>query len=240
MNGRRVLASLVVLVFVAGLVLSVAPASAIAAKPLPKPSYVALGDSLAVGLWATFNYGYVPRYRDWLVDNRYPQGVDLNNLGVSGWTSTDLLNALRTDDSMRRAVRGAEVITIDIGGNDLLDCNYDEAKLATALELYRSNWPAILAEVRSLNASAMLLVMDIYNPYPEGDWRRPLGDGWIPQFNQVIYDSLAMYGVAGCAEVYLAFQGHEAEYTYIDEWDDIHPNNTGHQVIADCFGLVTP
>ncbi len=41
----------------------------------------------------------------------------------------------------------------------------------------RQNFPTTLAEIRSLNSKAMLLVMDIYDPYPEGDSRR-VGPAW--------------------------------------------------------------
>ncbi|MEW6031732.1 MAG: hypothetical protein AB1645_02440 [Bacillota bacterium] len=41
----------------------------------------------------------------------------------------------------------------------------------------RQNFPTTLAEIRSLNSKAILLVMDVYDPYPEGDSRR-VGPAW--------------------------------------------------------------
>src|SRR3712207_5265911 len=78
--------------------------------------YVALGDSLATGFGAF--RGYVPRYEAH-VETDTGATVTLTNLGRNGWTSSQLLYALRNDPTFRRAIRGAEVLTWDIGGNDL-------------------------------------------------------------------------------------------------------------------------
>ena len=45
--------------------------------------------------------------------------IDLANLGQSGQTSSQLLHALRNDSAIRQAVGTAEVITFNIGINDL-------------------------------------------------------------------------------------------------------------------------
>jgi lysophospholipase L1-like esterase len=78
--------------------------------------YVALGDSLAAGVGA--RRGYVDRYAEHL---RSDTGVRIEvvNLGRSGQTSSQLLSALRNDPSMRKALGGAEVVTFNIGINDL-------------------------------------------------------------------------------------------------------------------------
>lgn len=78
--------------------------------------YAALGDSLAVGVLA--ERGYVPRYQQHIQAGTV-KTVILTNLGVNGWQSSDLLAALRSDARFRNAVRRAQVVTWDIGGNDL-------------------------------------------------------------------------------------------------------------------------
>src|SRR5438094_5241843 len=71
-------------------------------------SYVALGDSLAVGSGDGGGGGYVARYRDDLAtDLEAP--VVLQNLGVGGSTSQDLLDSLTTDSMVQSAVAGADV-----------------------------------------------------------------------------------------------------------------------------------
>src|SRR5439155_12421352 len=98
--------------------------------PTPPPAspgnlswqYTALGDSLAVGILAST--GYVPRYQQYLeTDNGAT--VSLTNLGQNGWKSADLLHALLNDPSMRTSLMNAQVVTWDIGGNDLLRARRD-------------------------------------------------------------------------------------------------------------------
>lgn len=206
-----------------------------------KTLYVALGDSLARGVLAAGG-GYVERYREWLAAKRYPGGVALINLGVSGWTTADLLRALRADERFRTALREADVITVDIGGNDLLHADFETTRLERALEDFRRDFPAVMAEIRALNGEAILLTMDLYDPYPEGSGYRAAAEEWLARFNQVIYDVTAdrVYDVAGCAEVYRAFRHHEAAYTWMATFGDYHPNDLGHQVIADRLAAVTP
>ena len=70
-----------------------------------KWDYVALGDSLAAGMGA--RWGYVARYAEHL-QSETGASVRVTNLGLSGQTSTQLLESLRKDSAMRKALSGAE------------------------------------------------------------------------------------------------------------------------------------
>jgi lysophospholipase L1-like esterase len=200
-------------------------------------SYAAFGDSLAVGLSASMNYGYVYQYHDWLMSNVYGGYIALNNLGRSGWTSTDLLNAINGDASFRNAIQGASIITVNIGGNDLRRANYDEGRLNHALSVFQNSYPGILYGIRSLNPSAIFYTMDIYNPYPPGHVNHSISEKWIGYFNNVIYGASGY--TSGVAMVYDAFRGHEGDYVANIPLDDYHANTLGHSVIRDSFISVT-
>ncbi len=206
----------------------------------PKAKYTALGDSLAVGL-LTLGSGYVNQYSNWLVENRYPQGIKLINLGTSGWKSGDILKALQEDSFYMESIRSADILTLDVGGNDLLGSDFTTQSLKLALKEYRRNLMVILSKIRELNPTAPFYIMDIYNPYPIGHSRRLLADSWIPNFNREIYSAASnpAFRITGLAEVYTAFQGHEAEYTWVGKLGDVHPNSLGHQIICQCFTAVT-
>src|SRR5919107_3904910 len=77
--------------------------------------YVALGDSLATGFGAFT--GYVPRYEAH-IETDTGVAVTRTNLGRNGWTSSQLLSALRSDPTFRRATREAEIVTWNIGGKE--------------------------------------------------------------------------------------------------------------------------
>lgn len=79
--------------------------------------YVALGDSITAG-----NSTYVSTVSDYL-ENTYGNCVT-NNLAVDGWRSGDLLDALTNPANsrygmMRKAISNADIITLDIGSNDI-------------------------------------------------------------------------------------------------------------------------
>lgn len=205
----------------------------------PKAKYIALGDSLAVGL-LTLGSGYVNQYSKWLEQNGFPQGITLTNLGTSGWKSKDVLKALQEDEFYIKAIQSADILTLDIGGNDLLGSDFTSQSLRLAYREYHRNLSIILSKIRELNPTAPFYIMDIYNPYPKRHPRRPLADAWLPLFNREIR-SMALnpaFGITGLAEVSAAFQGHEEEYTWIDEFGDIHPNSLGHHTIFQCFTAV--
>lgn len=82
--------------------------------------YIALGDSIAFGLSADSNKGYVELFKDYLISTKQYNELALNNLAVPGYKSSDLLDKLKNEDKIRKAVRQANIITISIGGNNLL------------------------------------------------------------------------------------------------------------------------
>ena len=135
-------------------------------------SYVALGDSLAAGVGDTSG-GYVARYADDVAAD-LALGVALQNLAVSGSTSGDLLATLTSDAGVRAAVAGADLVTLDIGGNDVLrgifafkngTCGGADGQdcLRQAIADVDANWPSIGASLRALNAAAMMRTMTYYN-----------------------------------------------------------------------------
>src|SRR5260370_41410775 len=86
----------------------------------PTWHYAALGDSLAAGALA--QGGYVPRYAAY-VNIDTGSKVTTLNMGIPGWHRGDLLNALQNDPIFRNQVSGAELVTWDIGGNDLANAH---------------------------------------------------------------------------------------------------------------------
>src|SRR5215469_6210428 len=86
----------------------------------PTWSYTALGDSLADGVLA--QQGYVQRYATY-VNSDTGANVNTTNLGVPGWHSGDLLNAIENNPVYRSSIQGSQVITWDIGGDDLANAH---------------------------------------------------------------------------------------------------------------------
>lgn len=211
-------------------------------------SYVALGDSLATGAGATTSY--VEVYAAALEERT---GVDLaiTNLAVNGWTSTDLLTALQQDETMRTAVAGADLVTVDIGANDLLgaipfyasdNCGGDDNLqcLRDATALVEQQWAAILDEVLALRDGevAGIATIDLYQPFignrrvaDDLDVLRPVMDG----LNAVLTDGAEARGIP-VATVHDAFHGPDGtgdpNDAFLISVDGLHPSNAGHELIA--------
>lgn len=248
---RNALATLLVL-------LLLVPAAALAAKPIGggggKPggdtttwNYTAMGDSLGTGIGAL--KGYVPRYADHVqADNNV--SVSLTNTSQNGWTSADLLKAIKTDRKMINAVKKAYVVTWNIGGNDLRaardsykagTCGKDgddEYCLKETVATFKSNWDAIVSEIKALRAgqNTIYRTMDIYNPYVNEDDEatRLVLDGYLDQVNLHIANQASTFGYL-YAEVYEAFGGGVTDpddLGYIG-LDGLHPNDEGHKKIAE-------
>jgi lysophospholipase L1-like esterase len=190
---------------------------------------VALGDSLAVGVGA--RRGYVDRYAEHLRSDTGAQ-VRVVNLGRSGQTSSQLLYALRNDPSIRRALGGAEVVTFNIGINDLGHASssyengtcggvHNEECLRAAVEEVEENWDAIIEEILSLRSTRETIIRSAglgYSPRVEGEF-----EPYLNEVNSHIAASATENGIPH-AEIHLGGEGMSS--------DGVHPNNRGYAVIA--------
>ena len=169
---------------------STAPSASASADPSPSTSgtgagglYVALGDSLAAG--------YQPGGAE-LRDTAYPaltatrlsaagDELTLQNLGCSGETTTSLVKGGKCDfaagsqlEQAEKLLKGSDdvaLVTIDIGGNDLLRCVRGGAQIDTScvkagVGTVEKNLPAILDRLRAAaGPDVPVLVVGYYNPW---------------------------------------------------------------------------
>jgi lysophospholipase L1-like esterase len=191
---------------------------------------VALGDSLAAGVGA--RRGYVSRYAEHL---RSETGARLRviNLGLSGQTSTQLLRSIRNDPETRKALGGAEIVTLNIGLNDLGQArsSYEsgtcggpknEACLREVVDRVGRNWDAIINEISSLRSTENTII-------------RTVGLGYTPPSEEVFgpYQGRAIRHIASAAD--------NGDIPYVEvrlgdkgmSEDGLHPNDKGYRVIAD-------
>src|SRR5215212_5521719 len=192
--------------------------------------YVALGDSLAVGVGA--RRGYVERYAAHIESDTGAR-VEVLNLGVSGQTSSELLYALRHDESMRRALGAAEVVTFNIGINDLGHAGEayesgvcggvdDQCCLRAAVEKLAENWDAVVAEILSLRSTEDTLIRTAglgYTPHVA-----TIFEPYVAEVNHHIATASTTHGIS-YAQASLA-EGHMSS-------DGVHPNDAGYEAIAD-------
>jgi lysophospholipase L1-like esterase len=227
-----------VLLLAAAVVLTAASAGAAPAAGGGPRYYLALGDSLSVGVQPDASG------RNQLTDEGYadvlarlggqllPQ-LELVKLGCPGETTTSMLAGGVCGDAgssqLARAVafltanRGATVlVTLDIGANDIVGCldrasgQIDEACVLAAFSAVATNLPRILAELRAAAGPDVPVVgMNYYDPFLSF-WRQgPAGQALarrsaeiLASYNQALG---AAYQVAGMpvADVERAFATHD-------------------------------
>lgn len=235
--------------------------------------YLALGDSLAAGYQPGVGDdragGYVGGVLDAVQDNA-PK-AKLRNISCSGATTTSLMGTDRcTYEAGSQLAEGVaflkahkgkvDLVTIDIGANDVTPCarpTVDVACALTALATVERNLTATLAQLRAATGpDTQIVVLNYYNPFlaawltgPEGQQVAALS-GLLQTFlNGAVARSAATVG-ADVADVATAFKSADTTpvataygtiptnvaticaWTWMCTKTDIHANDAGYAVLA--------
>lgn len=233
MNKKRKITSFLL----AGVLIVGLPYSVMSAKKPVQVQYVALGDSLAAGLSPTgiIDYGY-PDYIEKNFKSKKYKLVDYDNFGVAGYTSKQVKNNLLKSYKIRKEVKEATHITIDIGANDFLNIlktNPGPVVALTAMEEFTLNLDTILSTIDQLNPKAKVYVMGYYNPFPyftaeQQATIQPL----LEAVNNQIQASAKENGDTFVATEKVVAANYEK---YMPNHEDIHLSKAGYQAIANEF-----
>jgi lysophospholipase L1-like esterase len=269
---RKLTLLLLVIVLLANMMIP----SVIFATDLKPYTIVALGDSITAGFepdhkLGVDTYGFVERVEE---QGWFHSETKAINLGVVGLTSEGLLNyvtALQTGTAVtadfiqadlkdsrihvlasdistdRQKLMNADVFTITIGGNDLVQVisrlklsNVTQFKtdVNLAIAAYKQNLQKTIEIIYTINPTAKIVVADQYQPIPQKavGFLYPFLQESMKQFTQSTETVASQFRknnkqvqVVHLAEL---FKGKESVYTHIDTHRDIHPNQEGYQLIA--------
>ena len=224
-----------------------APAGGQAPAPPPGPGelFLALGDSLALGVGATLptQRGFVGVLQGWLARVTPARPIVLTSLAVAGETSESfveggqLARARRELETAGRDGRRVSPVVLSIGGNDLLRAEGEApAGRRAALGRFERNLARILDELvdgltRDGQRQGALVVLTIY--YPRGGDARVEGSDawWVEQFNGVLRAATAARDLT-LVDAWALLAGHEAAWTHIGV-GDVHLTNAGHLAVAE-------
>jgi lysophospholipase L1-like esterase len=168
-----------------GLLLALALASRSgAADP---PYYLALGDSLAIGIQPDADGNYVETNQGYVDDlyalfHTYVPTLQLEKLGCSGETTTSMISGQGSPcdypagSQLGQALlflqtHRVDLITIDIGADDVLRCfrlqsaQIDRGCVTTALWTIPSQLAGILSALRAAAPHALIVGMNYYDPF---------------------------------------------------------------------------
>ncbi|WP_436853423.1 GDSL-type esterase/lipase family protein [Bacillus altitudinis] len=199
-------------------------------------SYVAIGDSLTVGVGARlFGGGFTERYAAKL-EKKLHIPVKLSVFAKSGLTTEEILQLFQRSD-VRRAIAHADIITITGCGNDLVQAvlqyekGEDEKKLLQASMHCQANFSKMVQEIamikRGQHQPYCVYLLNLYNPFPE----IPIAERWLKQYNHHLRQ-LATNPHVEVVDIYGVFEGHQSAYLSIDQF---HPNHKGYEAMAEAL-----
>lgn len=227
--------------------------SALSAKHV---SYAALGDSLTEGVGdATGQGGFVPLFAK-EIENSTGGSVSSQNFGKAGDTSTQIYNRMMKSKKITDGLKKADIITITIGGNDVLKVIRDNvSKLSSMTEkdftkpeqLYQARVKKLLDKIREDNPKAQIYVLGIYNPFylnfPELTVMQNVIDSWNTATAGVVSQEKNTYFIPindllykGSGDKQAVESGSTSDAVsnnLLYTEDHFHPNNVGYQLMAD-------
>lgn len=215
----------------------------------PHHSLVALGDSITYGYNLGENNDAPSKYAfPSLIGTQLKKNVE--NLGVPGWTSDDLLQALKTE-KFQTSIKKAKIITLNIGSNDILRLasqygllNPENAQkpiqltpeqqqgFQQATQKFSENLPIIIKNIKQLAPSSKIVLYNLYNPFPSAStYLHPFSETIIGALNTIISSNTNKFRLP-LADAHSAFD--EKQYTLVRlAQNDVHPTMEGQKVLAE-------
>ncbi len=198
-------------------------------------NYLVLGDSVARGIGSEKpgSHGYSSLVAKGLAEDDIP--LQLINRGVIGQTSKQLTGYIRTPN-IRQKIREADLISLTIGGNDLLKValqNDDPFRILTDFDRiqsgYKKNLDSILMEIRTLNREAPILITSLYNPVLPQESFFKVSNRLLKSWNIGMKEVAYTYRLTHVVDVTDRLTAGKGDWLS----DEIHPNDRGYRWMAE-------
>lgn len=191
---------------------------------------VAFGDSLTYGYGDKKGSGYIDTLQTKL-NSQNNKDFNFDNEAIYGLESSGILTQL-SDVSIRGKLDEADYFILFIGTNDLINSNggnlenLKHAEIENGQKAYLQNLSAILNILTDKNENAQILLLGLYNPYPDSTAIETVIDDWnseikkaAKQENQVVY-----------IPTNDLFKGKDKKQYFSDS---LHLNDEGYNLIAE-------
>ncbi|MGG3887481.1 SGNH/GDSL hydrolase family protein [Metabacillus fastidiosus] len=198
---------------------------------------VALGDSLTEGVGdGTKQGGYVGRIEKSLQNEERVKKLEVDNFGVKGYKTTDLLDKLK-EKKVRSKLGKADIIVLSIGGNDVMKIvrgnilSLDFKLFQKEQKTYEKRLTRIIGEIRKKNKTAPIYFVGLYNPFkytiPELTELDIVVDEWNKATDSILKEDEKAKFVP-IADIFSLENEEQLLYK-----DAFHPNEIGYTLIAE-------
>ncbi|MCD4713148.1 MAG: hypothetical protein K8R73_07700 [Clostridiales bacterium] len=232
--------------------------------------YLALGDSIPYGKYYTDIADYLffggtdtTSYIEQFAAEFNVSNSDYDQ-SISGLNTVDIYNKLTPDEVgydpiLENQVRQADVITLCIGANDIMDAvprsfyglekyNIDWAIADSGRQNFEIYWQQVIDRIHELNNDVTLVVMTVYNPYHNNESIYMQVDEYFSSdvdgdygLNYIIKNTMSLYGAEYSnkftylvADVYYEFNkvtNKDSLTGFYSYFSDPHPNQLGQNLI---------
>jgi lysophospholipase L1-like esterase len=196
-------------------------------------NHLALGDSIIRGYQIAEEENLVNQFSVQLEQETGKQIVS-NNEGIIGITS-EKLNQLVQDGHFDEAIKEADIVTVNVGGNDVLKA-VKKSDLYSALKSFDSlqsgftdNLTGIASKIGELNPSATIVFLELYNPMPADHQFYSLADKLLPKWNINIYEVAKETPSSVVVQTTNVINSENLQHL---SSDGVHPNHLGYTAIS--------
>jgi lysophospholipase L1-like esterase len=227
-----------------------AATSTASAPAAPTPTHV--GDWRIVALGDSVPYGTAcgctpyPTLTGVELKDVSGQPTVTTNDASPGYTTSDVLEQLQSNQAVRSHVGAADVLLVEVGANDVQYssiCGYEPHCYDAAVTAMSGRLQQIVTSIQQLTAGRRVLVvmLDYWSVWLGGQYATAQGSAYVDtaahvtqQVNAVVETRAAASG-AQYVDLRAAFKGPTYSYdeTHFLASDGDHPNAAGHQQIAD-------
>jgi lysophospholipase L1-like esterase len=191
---------------------------------------VALGDSLTVGFGDSTGKGYVKGVQEKLSQNIEVPVYVVANFAQNGFTTSQIDADLDNRQGIQEAIRGADIILMTAGGNDLFQMGeeIEPSVFKERIPNAQSNLKRIFEKINSLNPNARVYYIGLYNPYIE--YKDIRGTSLAVQdWNSAVFEVVEPYDNVTFVPTFDLFQQNIDRFLSSDNY---HLNDEGYARVA--------
>lgn len=206
-------------------------------------NYIAIGDSLSAGVnaYGEISYGYSDFLASYL-DRKDKLKSYSKGFATSGYRVSDVLHQLETNQiltvdhktlSLKKSLRDAQLVTLSIGGNDLLsnvslstvDLEVlDETQVIKIIDKMNMELATLLKELRKY-AKQEIILIGYYNPFKNTSLNMNRVFTYLDEKTKLICQKYDVTYV----NTYTLFKDNP---NYLPNPTNIHPSSEGYEAIS--------